>query len=105
MPDVRFWRDASRRLTFDVAGVPAAEYPTVCSAIASALALVPDDTPVFGPEQMFWDFARSGEVVSLDWDLWMGFMVVGKSAGSEALVQEIAAWLRASPWVEAGDAA
>ncbi len=48
---------------------------------------------VVGPDQMFWDFGRGGQVVGLDWDVWMEFMAVAKSPESEPLVEEIAMWL------------
>src|SRR5437763_1910451 len=101
MPDDRFWRDASGRLTFDLAGVTAVDYPAVCREIVSALSLIPDDAPIFGPQQIFWDFTSQGQSLGLDWDIWMGLMVVAKSVGSEALVREIAEWLRASHWAKA----
>ncbi|HVL15289.1 MAG TPA: hypothetical protein VM529_22145 [Gemmata sp.] len=92
----RFWRDASERLTFDSARIETVDYPAVCRSIADALGLSPDGEVVIGPEQMFWNFRRGDQVVGLDWDIWMGFMVVAKSEASESLVRDIAAWLRAS---------
>lgn len=89
----RFWRDATGRLTFDFPGVEAADYPTACRAITEAFGLVPIVGPVVGPDQMFWDFGREGQVVGLDWDIWMGFMTVAKSEASEPLIQDIASWL------------
>ena len=53
---------------------------------------------VIGPEQMFWDFRRDDQVVGLDWDIWMEFIVVAKSAASEPLLRDIAAWLSSSRW-------
>jgi hypothetical protein len=42
---------------------------------------------------MFWEFRRDDWVVSLDWDVWIGFMVTAGSAEAEPLVRVIAAWL------------
>jgi hypothetical protein len=53
---------------------------------------------VIGPEQMFWDFRRGNQIVGVDWDIWMHFMVVAKTEESEPLVREIAAWLSMSRW-------
>jgi hypothetical protein len=98
----RLWRDASGRLTFDATCVDSTDYPDVSHAIADAFGLSPEGSLVIGPEQIFWDFRRGEHIVSLDWDIWMQFMVVAKSAASEPLVREIAAWLDSSPWSRAG---
>jgi hypothetical protein len=97
-----FWRDNSGRLTFDLPGVSAADYPAVCRSIADALGLSPDGEIVFGPDQMFWDFRRGEQTVSLDWDIWMEFMAVARSEPSEPLVRDIAAWLSSSQWSAPG---
>jgi hypothetical protein len=97
---VGFWRDSSGRLTFDLPGVAAIDYPTVCRRIADALGLAPDGEIITGPDQMFWDFRRGDQVVSFDWDVWMEFMAVAKSEASEPLVREVAAWLSTSRWSE-----
>ena len=89
----RFWRDHSDRLTIDSSSIAASDYPATCRAIADELGLTPDGEFVVGPDQMFWDFRRGSQVVGLDWDIWMGFMVVAKSDTSEPLVRDIAAWL------------
>ena len=101
----RLWRDASGRLTYDLPSVAAADYPATCRAVADALGLAPVGELVVGPEQMFWDFGRGGQVVGLDWDNWFGFMAVAKSAASEPLVAGIAAWLGACSDAEPGAAA
>ncbi|MDY3560593.1 hypothetical protein R5W23_001838 [Gemmata sp. JC673] len=97
---VGLWRDSSRRLTFDLPSVSAEEYPAVCRRVADAFGLAPAGDIVIRPEQMFWDVRRGEQAVGLDWDIWMEFMAVAKSATSEPLVTDIAAWLDARP--EAG---
>jgi hypothetical protein len=92
----RFWRDASGRLTFDLAEVDAEDYPAVCRATADALGLAPDGPPVIGPDQVFWDFRRDEQSVGFDSDIWMGFMVTAKAEASEPLARDIAAWLSSS---------
>lgn len=87
-----FWRDASGRLTFDLPGIEAADYPAVSRALIDAFALSPRGSLIVGPDQMFADFCRGEQLVSLEWDIWMGFMVVAKTEASERLVREIAAW-------------
>ncbi len=92
------WRDASGRLTFDLASVEAADYPAACRAVADNFALASDGAPVIGPEQLYWAFRRAEQEVGFDWDIWMGFMVVAKSEAAESLVRDIAAWLSSSQW-------
>lgn len=90
---MRFWRDRTGRLTFNLPGVAAVDYPEVCRGVADAFDLAPVGGILIGPEQMSWDFQRRDQVVGLDWDIWMGFMAVAKSETSESLLREIAAWL------------
>ena len=99
------WRDSSGRLTFDRPGVTAEGYPAVCRQVADAFGLAPAGDIAIGPEQMFWDFQRGGQVVGLDWDIWMEFMAVARSVASEPLVADIAAWPSARPDAEPGAAA
>ena len=87
------WRDSSQRLTFDQAGVTSEDYPRLCSLIADAFCLAPSGNVVIGLDQMSWDFQLDDLVISLDWDVWMEFMIVSQSAASERLVTEIAAWI------------
>jgi hypothetical protein len=98
---VGLWRDSSGRLTFDLPRVASTDYPAVCRSIADAFGLTPVGDIIIGPEQMFWDIGRGGQVVSLDWDIWMDFMVMAKSEASEPLLQDIATWLSSSRWSEA----
>ena len=100
-----FWRDHSGRLTFDLPGVPAADYPAVCRSVADALGLAAAGEIVVGPDQMFWDFRRGDQVVGLDWDIWFEFMAVAQSPAAEPLVADIAAWLGARSDAEPGAAA
>ena len=97
-PDPNLWRDSSGRLTFDLPGFTANDYPAVCRCLADGLGLTPKGELIIGLEQMFWDFARGDQTVGLDWDIWMDFMVVAQTDKSEPLVHEIAAWLRANNW-------
>lgn len=99
------WRDSSGRLTFDRPGVTAEMYPAMCRQVAEAFGLAPAGDIVIGLEQMFWDFQRGGKLVGLDWDIWMEFTAVAKSAASEPLLADIAAWLDARPDDEADAAA
>ena len=92
-----FSRNFSGRLTFDLPHVDAEDYPALCRGIADALGLAPAGEIIIGLDQMFWDFRRGDQLVSLDWDIWMQFQVVAQSPASEALVADIAAWLEVRP--------
>jgi len=88
-----FFNDASGRLTFDLFSVSAADYPALCRDVITEFRLTKDNDIVIGPDQMFWDFRCGDHVVGLEWDNWMGFMVVAQSPEAEPLVRAIAAWV------------
>ena len=98
MSGIQFWRDASQRLSVDLSHISAADYPAICKAVVSEFSLTQESELVVGPDQMFWDYRRVEKVIGLDWDIWMGFMVVAKTTASEPLVEEIAKWLSDSSW-------
>jgi hypothetical protein len=88
-----FHRDASDRLTFDMAGVPADSYPAFCRGIAEKFQLRPVERGIAGLDEVFRDYGREGLVIGLEWDNWSGFTVVAKSPQAEQLVRQIAAYL------------
>lgn len=94
---VGLWRDNSGRLTVDHSGITAEQYPAVCRQLADTFGLTPLGDIIIGPEQMFWNFQRDGQVVGLDWDIWLEFIAVAQSPASEPLVAKIAEWLAAFP--------
>lgn len=98
MTGTRFWRDASQRLCFDLSHISDADYPAVCKDVVSEFALAQESELVVGPDQMFWEYRRGEQVISLDWDIWMRFMVAAKTSAAETLVQDISAWLQGSRW-------
>jgi hypothetical protein len=95
------WRDSSGRLTFDLPHVEAVAYPEVCRGIVNEFGLTPVDEIVVGLDEVFWNFRRGDQVVGLEWDIWMQFMIVAKSEASEPLVRDIATWLGSSQWAGA----
>jgi len=106
MPDNCFYRDASERLTFEMFGVPASEYPALCKAVVVASSLTPDHASFgAGLDSIFMDYRRGEQAVEMAWDIWSGFVVVAKSSASETLVHEIAGWLLRSAWSKAGERA
>jgi hypothetical protein len=87
MPDAKYYRDASGRLTFELSRIPAAQEN----------ALVTN-----GYDIVFQDYRRGEQVVGLEWDNWTGFTVVSKSTSSESLVEEIGAWMSQDKWAAEG---
>jgi hypothetical protein len=93
VPRERFWRNASGCLTLDQAGIDSTHYPALCRALADAVGLEQCGDFVIGPDQIFCDFARDDQIVGIEWDVWMDFMVVAKTRPAESLVREIGSWL------------
>jgi hypothetical protein len=89
----KFWRDASGRLNFGMFKSPAETYFAVCDAIVARFHLAPHGGMVAGGEVVFQDFCHEEQIIGLEWDIWMGFMVVAKSKTSEGLVRSIGFWL------------
>jgi hypothetical protein len=102
MPENRFGRDASGRLTYEMFRVLGGEYAAVCTAVVAAFSLEAHTTMVVGPDQMFWDFRRGEQVVELGWDNWSGVIVTARNPEAEPLVREIGAFLERSAWAELG---
>ena len=93
MPETRYYRDSSERLTFEMFRIPAEDYAVLCKAVVAAFSLTPDWTSFgAGLDQVFLDVRRGEHVVELAWDIWSGFTVVAKTTDSESLVREIADW-------------
>jgi hypothetical protein len=94
MPEAKYYREASGRLTFGVFRFPAKGYHDTCGTIAAAFKLAQENTLVTnGFDIAFQDYRRGEQVIGLEWDNWSGFTVVAKTTQSESLVQEIGAWL------------
>ena len=98
MPSARFWRDFSQRLVFHMHRVEMDDYPTICKELVSAFALTPESGMVLGFDVVFQDYRSGNFVVGLEWDIWMGFIVVAKSQAAEPLVGAIGEYLLKSKW-------
>jgi hypothetical protein len=61
--------------------------------LVDTFSLAPDGELVVGLDEIFRDFRRGDQVVGIEWDVWMEFMVVAKSPSAESLVREIGSWL------------
>lgn len=89
---MKLHRDASNRLTASC-DVEAASYRGFVERIVREFRLAPLGERVDGLDEVFQDFAHGDARVALEWDHWMGFQVVAKSAAAEPLVEAIAAFL------------
>ncbi|OWK36235.1 hypothetical protein [Fimbriiglobus ruber] len=98
MPDDRLWRDTNGRLTFDLPHVTAADYPSICKALAVAFALMPGTRLIAGLDQMFRDYRLGEQILGLEWDIRRGFLLVARTPNADPLVREIADWLSRSQW-------
>lgn len=98
IPDNRFQRDASGRLTFNLFRVSCGSYRVICEAVAAAFGLSPETSLTDGPDVVFQDYRLCDQIVGLEWDNWAGFTVVAKNPASESLVRDIATWLLRSDW-------
>ncbi|WP_328185260.1 hypothetical protein [Marinobacter sp. OP 3.4] len=86
-------RDASDRLTFDFNSIQSRCYQEVTKAIVVEFGLEPAGGKVRGLDEVFQDFKRDNEVVSLEWDSWSGYIVNAKTKSAEPLVREIAGYV------------
>ena len=100
MPDNQFSRDASNRLVFEMFCVPCRSYDDIVEELRTAFNLVPVGPGIDVWDIVFRDYQREGAVVGLEWDNWLGFIVVAKSPAAESLVNEIGAYLLASRWAQ-----
>ncbi|RPI58578.1 MAG: hypothetical protein EHM48_10005 [Planctomycetaceae bacterium] len=89
-PSSRFWQDASGRLTYMV-DMNADRYKSVCNVIVSKFGLKEKSAINVDPlgEIVFQEFESDGKTISLDWDIWSGFMVTASTSQAEELVQQI----------------
>lgn len=91
--DVKLWRDSSDRLICSSDGIEASGYSETCRAIASEFGLKPEGESIDGFDVLFQGYSSGCALIDLEWDIWMGFMAVAKSVGSEPLILAIAEWL------------
>ena len=90
-----FHQDASDRLTFDIYKIESARYLQLCSELATTFDLKPVSKLVVGLDEMFCDYMNGHLTIGLEWDIWLGFIIVAKDVESEQLVRQIANYLTA----------
>lgn len=89
-------RDHSDRLTIDFHNIEAAQYSKITSEIVTQFSLETASVKTTGLDEVFQNFKRGCEVVSLEWDNWSGYIVNAKSKTAEPLVHEIAGYISAT---------
>ena len=95
----QFWRIAAGRLAFSLGRVSADSYRSLCKEVAETFELSARPGLISnGYDIVFQDYLRGDQIVSLEWDNWMGFLVVAQTTESEPMVQEIGNWLLKSKW-------
>jgi hypothetical protein len=87
------YRDASNRLTFDFSEFESSMYSEISESVVSKFNLEQASEVTLGLDEIFQKFKKGNDVVSLEWDVWSGYIVVACNAPSELLVQEIAIFI------------
>lgn len=90
----KYWRDASNRLVYSL-DVPADQYQKLCKLVIGEFRLGEKAKLVVDPlgDVAFQDFECEGKTISLEWDIWFGFMAVAKTPNAEDLVQRIGSYV------------
>jgi hypothetical protein len=86
-------RDYSHRLCYHDASIGRDGYRELCSALCSEYGLAPYGKPTEGLDEIFQDCRRGEGTVSLEWDIWVGFLIVAKDRESESVVRDMAEWI------------
>jgi hypothetical protein len=87
-------RDHSNRLTVALEGMPSLAYRFLSWKLKRKFGLKKSTTLTSTVEERFQEYSKDENQVSIDWDVWSGFMVTALTAESEGLVQEIGDWLK-----------
>lgn len=90
---IKYFRDASGRLTHSRSDIDSLLYPAVCKKLMEKFQLRASSELIVGLDEMFQDFTDGNAVVELAWDVWSCFMVTAKEPSAEALVQNLSEFL------------
>lgn len=67
-PTGQFFRDASGRLTFEIADLDAASYTVTCEEIVRKFDLRPESDLIVGLDEMFRDYSDGKHLIGMEWD-------------------------------------
>jgi len=90
----REYRDASHRLTVSLDRVPSLAYRVVRWKLTRHFNLKKSSPYIKVLEEKFQNFSGDKGNVSIDWDVWSGFVVTALNTESEPLVREIGDYLK-----------
>ena len=92
--EFREYRDNSNRLAVSLAQFPSLAYRFVRWKLTRRFKLRKSGSYVKGLDEKFQKFSCDKGNVTIDWDIWSGFIVTALDAESEALVREIGDYLK-----------
>ena len=87
-------RDFSNRLTLEIADIDYSSYKTLTKKLIEKFRLVAQGDLIDGVTESFQTFTKDKYFISIEYDIWSGFMVVAQNPESEGLVNEIFKWLK-----------
>jgi len=88
-------RDNSDRLVIDFHEIDAGKYSKITEAVVAEFGLDVAGSKTAGLDEVFQDFKKGADVLSLEWDNWSGYIVNAKTESAELLVREIAGFISA----------
>jgi len=86
-------RNASDQLTFEFSVIESVKYDEITKSVIVHFGIEGVGRKITGLDEIFQDFKRSNEVVSLEWDIWSGYIVCAKTEQAESLAKEIASFV------------
>lgn len=88
------YRDVSGKLTYDFIEISSRHYSKITKAVVSEFELEVEISKTTGLNEVFQNFKKDNKVVGLEWDSWSGYIVSAKITSAEALVRDIAGYIR-----------
>jgi len=82
-------RDFSNHLTVEIANIDYSEYKALTKTLTEEFGLIAHGDLIEGDSESFQMFIRGNYAISIEYDIWSGFMVVAQNPESEGLVNEI----------------
>lgn len=88
------YKDASNRLSVAVEGMPSLVYRFVAWKIKKKFNLTKQGSLNQTLDEKFQKYEKDGALLSIDWDIWSGFVVTALNEKSKDLVTEIGKYLQ-----------
>jgi hypothetical protein len=86
-------RDSSNRLTYDFNQISSSNYRKITDCVVKKFNLTPHSEFTQSLDEKFQDFIFSKSIVSLEWDIWLGYIVTAKNSEAEELVGNISSYI------------